>query len=133
MKKESNSISETKDATKAIKAATILLKYCANHDCIKNCVFYLPTGECSCAVNFPRKVFKSIPFEADGKSIKEEFDKNKKKFWLDYNDEGFVECPICGAATNCEDNIDELKFCFSCGTRLFNKGGEKNDGLHDIN
>ena len=38
--------------------------------------------------------------------------------WIDYRDEGFVECPFCGHATNCEDNIDELHYCFYCGARL---------------
>lgn len=38
--------------------------------------------------------------------------------WIDYSDEGFVECPICGYATNCEDNIDELHYCFYCGARM---------------
>lgn len=38
--------------------------------------------------------------------------------WIDYRDEGFVECPFCGHATNCEDNIDELHYCFYCGARM---------------
>lgn len=38
--------------------------------------------------------------------------------WIDYSDEGFVECPFCGHATNCEDDIDELHYCFYCGARM---------------
>ena len=38
--------------------------------------------------------------------------------WIDYRDEGFVECPFCGHATNCEDDIDELHYCFYCGARM---------------
>lgn len=38
--------------------------------------------------------------------------------WIDYSDEGYVECPFCGHATNCEDNIDELHFCFWCGAKM---------------
>lgn len=38
--------------------------------------------------------------------------------WRDYADEGFVECPFCESATNCDDNIDELHFCWSCGAEL---------------
>jgi hypothetical protein len=38
--------------------------------------------------------------------------------WIDYRDEGFVECPYCGHATNCEDNIDELHYCFYCGAKM---------------
>ena len=42
----------------------------------------------------------------------------RKGHWIDYSDEGFVECPFCGHATNCEDNIDELHYCFYCGAEL---------------
>lgn len=38
--------------------------------------------------------------------------------WIDYSDEGYVECPFCGHATNCEDNIDELHYCFYCGAYM---------------
>ena len=38
--------------------------------------------------------------------------------WIDYTDEGYVECPFCHSATNCEDNKDELHYCFSCGARM---------------
>ena len=38
--------------------------------------------------------------------------------WIDYSDEGFVECPFCKSATTCEDNIDELHFCWNCGAKL---------------
>ena len=38
--------------------------------------------------------------------------------WIDYRDDGFVECPFCGHATNCEDDIDELHYCFYCGAEL---------------
>ena len=41
--------------------------------------------------------------------------------WIDYSDEGYVECPFCGNATNCEDNKDELHYCWHCGARM--KGG----------
>lgn len=41
--------------------------------------------------------------------------------WIDYSDEGYVECPFCHSATNCDENKDELHFCFSCGARM--KGG----------
>jgi hypothetical protein len=38
--------------------------------------------------------------------------------WIDYSDEGYVECPFCHSATNCDGNKDELHYCFSCGTEL---------------
>ena len=40
---------------------------------------------------------------------------HKSGKWIDYRDDGFVECPFCGHATNCEDDIDELHYCFYCG------------------
>ena len=46
--------------------------------------------------------------------------------WKEFPDEGFVECPFCDHATNCEDNIDELHFCFFCGAEL-KKGGAEFD------
>ena len=38
--------------------------------------------------------------------------------WIDYSYDGFVECPFCGNATICDDNIDDLHYCFSCGAKL---------------
>ena len=38
--------------------------------------------------------------------------------WVDYSDEGYVECPFCDHATNCEDDIDELHYCFYCGAKM---------------
>jgi hypothetical protein len=48
----------------------------------------------------------------------EEVKKPKTGHWIDYSDEGYVECPFCGHATNCEDNIDELHYCFHCGAKM---------------
>ena len=48
-------------------------------------------------------------------------EERKKGKWIDYTDEGYVECPFCHSATNCEDNKDELHYCFSCGARLENE------------
>lgn len=42
----------------------------------------------------------------------------KKGKWIDYSDEGFVECPFCHSATNCDCNKEELHFCFSCGADM---------------
>lgn len=49
----------------------------------------------------------------------------KKGEWIDYTDDGYVECPFCHSATNCDDNIDELHFCFSCGAEM--RRGEANE------
>lgn len=38
--------------------------------------------------------------------------------WIDHVQDGYVECPFCHSATNCDDNISELHFCFSCGARM---------------
>lgn len=42
----------------------------------------------------------------------------RKGKWIDYSDEGYVECPFCHSATNCDGNKDELHYCFSCGVEL---------------
>ena len=42
----------------------------------------------------------------------------KEGEWIDHSNEGYVECPFCGSCTTCEDNIDELHFCFNCGNKL---------------
>lgn len=38
--------------------------------------------------------------------------------WIDHSDEGYVECPFCGSATTCEDNKDELHYCWNCGAEM---------------
>ena len=35
-----------------------------------------------------------------------------------YNGQGTLRMTICGSATNCDDNINELHYCFSCGARM---------------
>lgn len=52
-----------------------------------------------------------------------ELPERKKGRWIDYTDEGYVECPFCHSATNCDGNKDELHFCFSCGADM--RGGER--------
>lgn len=44
--------------------------------------------------------------------------------WNDHSDEGYVECPFCDHATTCDDNIEELHFCFFCGASLSKKDGD---------
>lgn len=48
----------------------------------------------------------------------------KKGEWIDYTEDGYVECPFCHSATNCDGNKDELHFCFSCGADM---RGEQNE------
>ena len=42
----------------------------------------------------------------------------KTGHWIDHSDEGYVECSECGSATNCDGNIADLHFCFSCGAEM---------------
>ena len=42
--------------------------------------------------------------------------------WIDHSDEGYVECSNCGSATNCDGNIADLHFCFSCGAKMDEEG-----------
>lgn len=52
-----------------------------------------------------------------------------KGHWIDHSDDGYVECPKCGSATNCDDNIADLHFCFSCGAMMVEpQGSEVEDG-----
>ena len=44
--------------------------------------------------------------------------------WKDYSEDGYVECPICNCLTNCDDNIDELHYCWNCGAKLRKGGAE---------
>ncbi len=44
--------------------------------------------------------------------------------WIDYSEDGFVECPFCEHATTCEDNIDELHYCWNCGAKMQKGGAE---------
>lgn len=45
--------------------------------------------------------------------------------WRDFSDDGYVECPFCEHATNCDDNIEELHYCFFCGAELRKSGEEE--------
>lgn len=47
--------------------------------------------------------------------------KRQQGEWIDHSDEGYVECPFCHEATNCDDNKEELHFCWNCGAKM--KGG----------
>ena len=38
--------------------------------------------------------------------------------WISYIEDGYLECPFCGAATNCDGDESELHFCFSCGAKM---------------
>ena len=42
----------------------------------------------------------------------------QKGEWIEYTEDGYVECPFCHNATNCDGNKDELHFCFSCGADM---------------
>ena len=44
--------------------------------------------------------------------------KRPKGEWVDYTEDGYVECPFCHSATTCDGNKDELHFCFSCGADM---------------
>ena len=55
----------------------------------------------------------------DGYATKREADKRPQGEWVDYSEEGFIECPFCHKATTCEDNIEELHYCWNCGAKLW--------------
>ena len=51
----------------------------------------------------------------------------QKGEWIDYTEDGYVECPFCHSATNCDGNKDELHFCFSCGADMREVDDERPD------
>ena len=57
----------------------------------------------------------ALTVELRGEPIQPE---RKKGEWIDYTKDGYVECPFCHSATNCDGNKDELHFCFSCGADM---------------
>ena len=63
---------------------------------------------------------KSCPKFCDviRKTLKEAKQERKTGRWIDYVEDGYVECPFCHSATNCNGNISELHFCFSCGAKM---------------
>ena len=56
--------------------------------------------------------------------IRQAYDKMKsmerpKGEWIDHSEDyGYVECPVCEHLTTCEDNKDELHYCWYCGSRM---------------
>ena len=57
-------------------------------------------------------------------SIKGLSSARKKGKWRDYSADGYVECPFCDHATTCNDDIDELHFCFWCGAEMRGKDND---------
>ena len=70
------------------------------------------------AMDTPITNYRDILLGSLDMAIKALEDKKPNGKWRDYSDEGFIECPFCNSATNCEDNIDELHFCWNCGAEL---------------
>ena len=65
-----------------------------------------------------RKAFESLEQFGNSEQLPSAQPERKTGEWIDYTDEGYVECPFCHSATNCDGNKDELHFCFSCGADL---------------
>ena len=59
------------------------------------------------------------------KELKQLRKQEKTGHWIDHSEEGFVECSECGSATNCNGDINELHFCFSCGAKMDDRGREE--------
>ena len=79
------------------------------------------------AIDAIYKEWDGISYDGDGYHIASECERvldelpsvqPQKGKWIDYSDEGYVECPFCHSATNCDGNKDELHYCFSCGAEL---------------
>ena len=51
--------------------------------------------------------------------------------WVNHIKYGYVECSVCGHLTPCngEDVIENLHYCFWCGTKI---GGTENDTMDGV-
>lgn len=57
----------------------------------------------------------------DKQGHKQEFAKVVKGEWISHiEDDGYIECPFCQHATNCDSTEEqrELHYCFYCGAEL---------------
>ena len=52
------------------------------------------------------------------KELKQLRKQTKTGHWIDYSEEGFVECSECGSSTVCNGNINELHYCPNCGVKM---------------
>ena len=73
-------------------------------------------------VEIPTELCKGCRFLKDCETCEEKL--RPQGEWLDHSEDGFVECPICGHWTTCEDNIDELHYCWNCGAYMRKGGAE---------
>ena len=65
-----------------------------------------------------RKAFESLEQFGNSEPLPSAQPERQKGEWIDYTEDGYVECPFCHSATNCDGNKDELHFCFSCGADM---------------
>ena len=80
------------------------------------------------AIKEIEKWLDGCPFEDTKEAFKraiKALEERPQGEWIDYSEDGFVECPFCHKATTCEDNIDELHYCWNCGAQM--SGGEDHD------
>jgi hypothetical protein len=88
---------------------------------------YLPWGE---HIVSPTSLWKEYTYPSEPEEIpfaewlqgfiKKHADVVERKTgkWISYIEDGYLECPFCGAATNCDGDESELHFCFSCGAKM---------------
>jgi hypothetical protein len=65
-----------------------------------------------------RKAFESLEQLGNSEPLPSAQPERNRGKWIDYTEDGYVECPFCHNATNCDGNKDELHFCFSCGADM---------------
>ena len=75
-------------------------------------LFRVEENECKNCANEHRQLAEWL------KELKQLRKQEKTGHWIDHSDEGYVECSNCGSATNCDGNIADLHFCFSCGAEM---------------
>ena len=72
-------------------------------------------------VEAPTELCKGCRFLKDCETCEEKL--RPQGEWIDHSeDEGYLECPICGCLTNCDGNKEELHYCWNCGADM--RGGK---------
>ena len=70
-------------------------------------------GKAACAHEYEHRHFLKLL-----RDLPSSQPERQKGEWIDHTEDGYVECPFCHSATNCDGNKDELHFCFSCGADM---------------
>ena len=105
------------DVEELVKDLYAFAKDCTDSDMCRDCQLCF-----MCEDGWPPNAIAHLieTWSATHKAMTE----RKTGTWISYIEDGYLECPFCGSATNCEGDESELHFCFSCGAKM---EGVRND------